>query len=385
MKENPLLHRRDDFKVKTRDIRAVRLLSVLVGLATLYTFYYAQTLLVPAVFSVLVALLLSPLVSRLETVHVPRTISSIVLLMLLVMPFSFLGAELSEPIQRWMKLIPQLSLQVTEHINEISDVFEEVEHKSLEDADKGSKTALETLIENDPRDQSNLTQQSAVEQKLKQSGVEVVASLLTGAPIFLAQLLGSFILILFLIIFGPPLFKVFINDFPIVKNKHRAKLLIKSIQHALSKYIATISLINSGLGIVTAMALAAFGVRDALLWGALVGLLNFVPYVGSVTSLAILCFVGFVQFGITAIAFLPSCIFLLLNIIESQIVTPAVLGNTMRVNPLIIIVWLLLSGWIWGVLGVLLAVPILVCIKLVIEQMEVFPHWLKLIEAKDDD
>ncbi|WP_421132157.1 AI-2E family transporter [Alteromonas sp. A079] len=379
MKQNPLLHRHDDFKVKTRDVRVVRLLIVLVALSTLYTLYFAQSLIIPMVFSMLVALLLSRIVTKLKEWRIPRSISSITLLTMLIAPLMFLILELSEPVERWMKALPQISEQVTQQLTEFSDAIDGTQQNAEGKEPSVNNTAY-PWFEKEPVKKQDDTM---VEERFKQGSRQMMFEMLLATPIFLAQVLGAIVLTLFLLIFGPPLSKVIINDFPIIKNRHRARALIKSIQQALSHYILTISIINTGLGALTAAGLAYFGVRDAILWGAIVGLLNFVPYIGSVISVGILLFVGVVQFGFIDTAFIPVGVFITLNILESQIITPTVLGRSMQINPLVIIVWLFLSGWLWGMLGVLLAVPIFVCIKLTLQQMEVFPHWLKFIEAQE--
>lgn len=110
--------------------------------------------------------------------------------------------------------------------------------------------------------------------------------------------------------------------------------------------------------------------------------MNFVPYLGGIASSLVLLVVGVVQFGLTSSAFLPAGVFLFLNIIESQLITPAVLGRSMLLNPLIIIIWIAITGWLWGVVGVLLAVPILMCIKIILENLGVFNHWIRLLESK---
>ena len=195
-------------------------------------------------------------------------------------------------------------------------------------------------------------------------------------------MLGCIVLIFFLLVFGPNLFNVFVRDFPIVTNKRRTLVLVDQIQRELSSYIVTISIINSCLGLATAGVFYYLGIEDALLWGALVALMNFVPYLGGVASCVVLLVVGLVQFGLTSSAFLPAGLFLVLNIIESQLITPAVLGRSMQLNPLIIIVWIAITGWLWGVVGVLLAVPLLMCFKIVLENLGVFNHWIKLLESK---
>jgi len=385
MTQAPLINSEDEYKYKTRDVKAVKFLKILVVLASIYTLYFAQSIIIPLLFSALIALLLSPLVRKLKKLYVPRSISAIVLLAALVAPFSLLTIELVEPVERWMKFLPKFSVQVTQRIEEISSAFDEEKKMAIEAQKKEPEGFFSRWFSSKEEIPIVTKSENAVEAKIKQGSLDMLVTMLAAAPMFLAQIFGCMILILFLLIYGPPIFSVLINDFPIVKNKKKADLLVKSTQQELSKYIMTISVVNFCLGAATAGGLALFGVQDYLLWGVIVGLLNFVPYVGSIISVSILCVVGVVQFGVTAVALLPSGIFLALNILESQFITPAVLGNSMRVNPLVIILWLSVSGWLWGIFGVLLAVPLLVCIKLALEQMEVLPHWLSLIEASETD
>ena len=110
--------------------------------------------------------------------------------------------------------------------------------------------------------------------------------------------------------------------------------------------------------------------------------MNFIPYVGSLFSVAALIMAGIVQYGLDLMALLPSAVFLTLNILESQFITPTVLGKNMRLNPLIIIVWLSALGWLWGVLGVLLGVPLLVSAKIILSQFPNLSHWVALAEAR---
>ena len=135
------------------------------------------------------------------------------------------------------------------------------------------------------------------------------------------------------------------------------------------------------MGLSIALTLYLIGIEDALLWGVLAGLLNFIPYVGSLIGVIILTLAGLVQFGVQPMALLPPGVYFLLNLMESQFVTPTVLGRNMQLNPLIVVLWLLVWGWLWGAVGVLLAVPLLVCIKLTLAQLNIWTHWLKIIEA----
>jgi len=359
----------------------------LLALATLYTLYLAQSLIIPILFSGFIALLLSPLVTLLRSFYIPRTVSAFVLLSLLVTPFTFLATELVEPAQKWAQLLPKISVELNQQINTISDEFtsqkQQVEAEAAAKNKEDSSFSFFGLFSrnNPPPVKSDPQDDNVVEKHLKQGGIELMIEGLSSAPIFLAQCFGCLILILFLLIYGPALF-VAIRSFPHISDKKKLDAIVYEVQKVLSKYITTISIINFLLGASTALAFAILGLDDPILWGALVSLLNFVPYIGSVISMVILTLVGSVQFGFTLLALMPAGVFLGINILESQFFTPMVLGTKMQLNPLVVILWLFFLGWLWGIVGVLLAVPILVCIKLTLERLNVLTHWLTFIEAK---
>jgi len=360
----------------------------LLALATLYTLYLAQSLIIPILFSGFIALLLSPLVKLLKTFYIPRTVSSFLLLAMLVAPFTFLASELVEPAQKWAQLLPKISVELNQKINTLSDEFSSQKQKALtEAAAKNEEQQIFSFFglfsSNKPAPQKPVQQNdNAVEKHLKQGGIELMIAGLSSAPILLAQCFGCLILILFLLIYGPSVF-IAIKSFPHIADKKKLDAIVYEVQKVLSKYITTISVINFFLGASTALAFSLLGLDDPILWGALVGLLNFVPYIGSVISLVILTLVGSVQFGFTLLAIVPAGVFLCLNVLESQFITPMVLGTKMQLNPLVVILWLFFLGWLWGIVGVLLAVPILVSIKLTLEQLNVLTHWLSFIEAKE--
>ncbi len=350
------------------------------------TLYLAKSLLIPLCFSAFVALLLSPLVAFAKKFFVPPTISAAILIAILVAPFTFLALELAEHAERWMQSLPKIATEITEEIEEISNHIDgyttEPPVETEPEDKKGAFFSWFSEDEQPPEHPSKADKANSVTDKIKQNGIDMGLTLFSNAPLMVAQILACFVLIFFLLVFGPSLFHVFIRDFPIVTDKRRALILVGQIQHELSSYIVTISIINTCLGLATAAVFFYIGIEDALLWGALVALMNFVPYLGGIASCLVLLVVGLVQFGLTSSVFLPAGIFLALNIVESQLITPAVLGRSMQLNPLIIIIWIAITGWLWGVIGVLLAVPILMCVKIILENVGVFNHWIRLIESK---
>ncbi|MEP1447488.1 MAG: AI-2E family transporter [Paraglaciecola sp.] len=351
-------------------------------LAVFYTLYFAQSLIIPLVLTILIALLLSPLVTVLKRLRIPRSLSSIALMAMLIAPFTLLGLELFEPAQKWAKLIPKLSVQLTQQVESISDAFEKQQHEELVKAKPVKEFSfLDWFSSEDVEIQPKETTSDVVTEHIKQGGLEFILEALGAAPVFLAQVLVSIILILFLLIFGPSLFNAFIKELPTKEKREKAINLVNMTQAQLSRYIITVSIINSGLGLVTALVLYFIGLEDALLWGVMVGILNFIPYVGSVLGVLILSLAGLVQYGVNVSVLLPVAAYLVLNMLESQFITPTVLGRNMLINPLVIMLWLIICGWLWGLSGILLSVPLLVCIKLALSELGLWGNWLRIIEA----
>lgn len=358
------------------------LLLCLLVLALLYTLYFARTLLVPAVVAVLLTLLLGPLVTFFRTFYVPRVVSAVLLLALLSTPFSFLLIEIGEPMQRWAHLLPEFTSELSEQLDRIRDNISpdggEVEEPEEDSSDNlfsrlfsGSAEVVQQVEEPDP-----------AMERLTQGGISAAISILSTAPAFLAQLVSCLVLTLFLLVFGSNLFESAISLLPQISNKQRAQELVGSIEQALSRYIFTVSIINAGLGIATALTFTLMGIENAALWGVLVALMNFAPYLGTFISVAVLLMVGFSQFDVTLHAVIPASAFFVLNAIEAQFLTPTVLGVYMRINPLILIGWLIFWGWLWGFIGVLLAVPLLVCIKLAAKQLGAQIYLIRVIEIQ---
>ena len=359
----------------------------LLALALLYTLYFAKSLLIPIVVALLFSLLLSPLVTLFKRFYIPRLVSAILLLTMIGGPFTILAIELAEPAQKWLSQLPQLSAHLTEELDDISLAMSpdaaSAKAKSLPTKEKSF--SLFGFFSSD--EQPEVTQEietagnSALSARVMQGGVEIIVSVLGATPVVIAQFMTFIILVLFLLIFGPRLYDNYLNIFPSDADKRRPVELVGKVQKELSRYIVTVTIINIGLGMVTASVFWFMGVDDALLWGALVALLNFAPYVGPIIAIVILSLAGISQYGMELASLIPAAVFFGINLLEAQLITPTVLGRHMRLNPLVLILWLLIWGWLWGPAGVLLAVPLLVCIKLVTGQLNMFRHWLRLIET----
>ena len=359
----------------------------LLTLALLYTLYFAKSLLMPILVAMLFSLLLSPLVSLLKRLYIPRSLSAILLIAMIGGPMTLLSIELAGPAQKWMEQLPKLSAQLTEELDNISHAI------SADPAAEISKVALPvkekssgfftwfTSDDDEPVVVEEKKNNSALSVRVTQGGIDIIISILVATPMALAQFTTFLILVIFLLIFGPGLYASYLDILPLEASNRRSATLIGKLQKELSRYIVTVTIINAGLGITIAGVFWMMGINDALLWGALVGLLNFAPYLGSIMALIILSLAGITQYGMEVAALVPVAVYFGINMLEAQFITPTVLGRHMQLNPLILILWLLVWGWLWGAVGVLVAVPLLVCIKLAAGQLNVLSKWVRLIET----
>lgn len=358
----------------------------LLTLAILYTLYFAKSLLMPVLVAMLFSLLLSPLVSMFKRLYIPRALSAMLLITMIGGPLTLLSIELAGPAQKWVEQVPKLSAHLIEELDDLSQVIStdnltDIDEVVLPVKEKSSSFFSWFSSDDEPVIVEEKKDNSVLSARVTQGGIDIIMSILVATPMALAQFMTFLILVMFLLIFGPGLYDGYLKTIPMEASTRRSATLIGKLQKELSRYIITVTIINIGLGIVTAGVFWVMGVDDALLWGALVGLLNFAPYLGSLMSLIILSFAGITQYGIEAAALVPAAVFFGINMLEAQVVTPTILGRHMQLNPLILILWLLLWGWLWGAVGVLVAVPLLVCIKLAAEQLNILSKWVKLIET----
>lgn len=363
-------------------IQSPYLLRALLVLAGLYTLYFAQTLLIPLVLAVLLALLLSPLVSKLKRLHIPRTVSSVVLLSLFVSGIVFLGIELIEPVRKWASAVPQLTETLEEQLESFSETIAPTDDGGTAIEETTEQSQSQSFLQNlfgGMEEPVAAEENNELSERMNQAWLETVIYLLSITPFAIVQMLTVFILVLFLLVFGPDLIAVYVRHSDRVDKS--TLTMFSNIRTELAHYVLTISVINAGLALGTAALLYFLGVEDALFWGVFCGLANFAPYVGALVSLAALGIASFVQFGAEWQAVLPPLAFFALNSLEANFLTPTILGSSMRLNPLTIIVWMLVCGWMWGAVGVLLSVPLLVCFKMTAKQLGLFPAVVALIET----
>src|SRR3546814_318229 len=205
-------------------------------------------------------------------------------------------------------------------------------------------------------------QQEASEVVVQGPNLEQV--FLTNTGQLLTMMVVTGILLFFLLANGYLFLLKTVNILPRFSDKKRAVEIGRALQVEVSRYLFTITAINIGLGFATAAVMAALGLPDPLLWGVMATLLNFIPYAGPILAAGAILLAAVATFSTPLEVFYPPLAFVVLTALEGNFITPMLLGRRLTLNPVILFASLLLWGWLWGIAGLLLAVPLLVVAKI---------------------
>jgi predicted PurR-regulated permease PerM len=346
---------------RLRHYASTNAMKLLAALALAYTFYFCRSLILPLLLAGLVALFASPVVRTLSNkFKVPRSLSAALVLVLLVMLVGYSISLLYEPAAQWLQRLPLLGTKLAEHVDGMADSFDALKENVLPGG--SSKESLKNAMG---------------------SGLLPVLSIMAEATaMMLFQLAAIIMLTYFFLVFGDTLLRNMVRALPSLNEKKNLLSMFHTIRDDISRYVLVISIINILLGLTTALVFYLLDVPDPLLWGTLATILNYAPYLGPFLLTILLTGVGFIEYQqLSQILLLPG-VFLLLNIIESQLITPLVLGKRFSMNPLMVVIWMFIWGWIWGAVGVLIAIPLLVCLKIIAGHLNIAPNWLILLDDK---
>jgi predicted PurR-regulated permease PerM len=353
-----------DNPAEERSTGAVRLLAVLAFFATCWL---ASDLLVPIMLAMFLALIANPMVTRLRNWWIPRWLGALAVVLGGLAAGVFLASLLVGPASTWVRQAPTELRQLAPKLRSLTLQVEKA-NKAAESIAKAAGAGTPTSL-------------AAVTDVGKPRAPNLWA-VISGTPRMLASILAVVLLSYFFLVYGEGLQRQ-----AIAQMSDRAKQtmyidILRTIESDLSTYVLTITCINTVLGVLLMITLWWMGLdmSNALLWGTVAALLNFVPYVGPLTGVIALALVGVVAFDQPAEMLLPPALYLGLHLTESQLVTPIVLGRRMAISPLIMLLWLMLWGWLWGIAGLLLAVPMLASCKIIAERVEGWQSWAKVIE-----
>jgi predicted PurR-regulated permease PerM len=321
---------------------------VLIVLGTIAFLYFARPVVLPVVLACALGMTLKPLIRWLSYCHIPPAISAAVVLCLLTAVIVVGFFQLGRPALTWMNEAPEHMTVLRQRVQRMFPRFARISQAA---------TAVNNLGATEEE------QKIAPTVELKDSHgtsafINWTGSLLAG--------MGETLVVLYLMLASGDLFlQKLVRVMPTLHDKKSAVEISHEIQQNISNYLFSVSLINIGLGAVVSGGLYLMGVPNAVMWGMLVAILNFVPYFGPVAGIILLATVGLLTFDSLWKGLFPPAWYLLLHLFEANLITPVMLGRRFTLNPVAIFVSLIFWTWLWGVPGALLSVPILVSINVV--------------------
>ena len=329
---------------------------VLIVLGTIAFLYFARPVVLPVFLACVAGMTLKPLIRWSSCCHIPPGFSAAIVLCFLVGAVGVGFFQLGRPALAWMNEAPE---HMTDLRQRVQNLFPRIARFKL------AAAAVNNL---------GATEAEKKEQQEKAPVVEVKDSRGTGSILnwtgtLLVGIGETLVLVYLLLASGDLFLQKLVRVMPTLSDKKRAVEVSHEIQQNISNYLFAVSLINIGLGIVVSAGLYFMGVPDAAMWGMLVAVLNFVPYFGPVTGVILLATVGLLTFDTLWQGLLPPAWYLLLHLLEANLVTPVLLGRRFTLNPVVIFVSLIFWMWLWGVPGALLSVPILVSIKVICDRV----------------
>ncbi|HUR95954.1 MAG TPA: AI-2E family transporter [Gemmatimonadales bacterium] len=332
------------------EVRSIAITGLFI-LAVFYTLYFARAFFLPIVLAVLLDFLLSPVIRTLKRIRIPEPVGAALVILALLGALGFGVYSLAEPARDWMAKAPQSISRVQSKLRDLRKPVDQVTRtaEQVEAATEVSKSGPQEVVVRGPR--------------LSERLFGTTQSLVAGA-------METIILLYFLLAAGDLFLQKLIKVLPLLKDKKKAVAIARETEASISTYLFTVALVNVALGAVVAVVMLLIKMPNAVLWGSMAALAEFIPYVGATVMLGTLTMAGLVTFPDVSHALLVPGAYLAINLIQANFVTPAVLGRRLTLNPVAILVGLVFWWWIWGVGGAFIAVPLLATLKIFCDHIE---------------
>jgi len=315
--------------------------------------YLAQDVLIPVALAVFLTLLLTPAVDRLQRWGLRRGLAvAVVLLVVCATAATAINAAWG-PATEWLARAPQTLRKIDPRLKPLRDMFERVDAVAQR---AGQLTQAAPAGNSTPAILTPVTNES--------TAISITKSLLEGLTVIP--------LTLFFLLGGPPLLARLGASLSGNEASIRTLRLTEAIRYEVGRYFGTVALINIGLGICTALAMYALGMPNAILWGVMAALFNFVPYLGPIAAFFILAVAGLLTFESLGRAMSVPGVFLCLHLVEGQIVQPLTVGRRFEVNAIVVLLAVWFGYGFWGIPGMLLAMPCVVALKVAAQYQ---PNW----------
>jgi predicted PurR-regulated permease PerM len=329
--------------------RLLAALTLIAGLGLIVALPFAlragAEFFLPVTAALVVAVALVPLLEWFERRGIPSRLASALCILIFLTLTVFAIGSIVLPAIDWVALIPERIGKVQAALNPLLDLYK----------------SFDRFVE-------KIVSQIAINpQSPRTVAIETpnsISSLLaTSAPHLLIQLFFALLVIFFFLSGWTAMRKKTIVSRGSFEGALVTARVIQQVVESTSTYLGTITVINVALGTLTALIIWQLGMTSPVMWGGIVAVLNYIPYLGPIASAFLLFFGGLMVFPDAWSAMLPPMVFIGLHLVEANLITPMIVGERLEINPLAILISLSFWSWVWGTTGALLAVPLLIIIK----------------------
>jgi predicted PurR-regulated permease PerM len=325
-------------------------LGGLFALAVFAAFYVAAEIVLPIVLAFVLNLVFRPVLRSLERAHLPRWLAALVIVLALVALVVSLGLLLSAPLTGWIGKLPETIPRLQQKLSFLGSTIRSLER------------ALEHV--------QNLAPTGGGARQVAVQSASLAERLFASIRMVAGGAFTTLLVLFFVLVSGEMFLRRLVEILPRFKDKKQLVDISQQIEADISVYLATITMMNTLVGVATGVMAWLCGLGDPLLWGTFAFLLNYVPVLGPTAGVMIFLVVGLVSLDPLWFALLPAALYLLIHVAEGETVTPMLLASRFTVNPVLVILGVIFWYWMWGVCGAILATPLLAISKIICDRIE---------------
>lgn len=349
------------------DVNSVSL-SLLTVLAVIFALHWAAAIFIPLMLGVMISYALSPLVNLMQKWRIPRAIGAAVLLLVIVGGGASLVYSLSDDAAKMIETLPsaahKIRLARLKDRGTTNDAMENVQKTATQLERAASETGAPTSAA-----PSGVTRVQIEKPKLNVKDYLWMGT--KGVFVFVGQLIMVLFLAFFMLVSGDTFRRKLVKiTGPALSKKKITLRVLDEIAGQIQRYLLVQIFTSFLVGVTTWFAFLWIGLENAAIWGIAAGVFNTMPYLGPVIVTGGTALVAFLQFGTFGMALLVAGASLVITSLEGYLLTPWLTGRASRMSPVVVFVSVLFWGWLWGVWGLLLGVPIMMSIKAVCERVE---------------
>ncbi len=343
----------EETEAENRRDRLLAALTLMAGIGLVLAIPFAlqagSPFFLPLTAAIVIAIALVPILEWLERHRVPAPLAALICVLLFLTAANAALVSIVVPAWGWLTVIPERIDNIQSNVKPLIDFYSNLEsfvNKTIQEFASRPLRPAQATAEAPPR-----------------SILEFAA---TAAPTAFLEMFFAILVIYFFLSGWTRLRRKAITSRTSFGGAMATARVIQDVVDDTSAYLGTITFINVTLGLLVAGALYLIGMPTPLMWGGIVALLNYIPYLGPIFAAVLLAMGGLMTYNDVWMALLPAALMAGMHLIEANLITPLVVGRRLTINPIMILVSLSFFGWVWGTTGALLAVPLLIIIQTVL-------------------